>query len=44
MFFNDDLKKIKVDIYENSKDIIQLIEGNFKNLSPGYRKAHNIDV
>lgn len=41
--FTDELKQIKVDFYENNQEIIRIIKGSFKDLSPGFRKSHNID-
>ena len=36
-------QNFKVDIRECSKDIIKMMKGNFKDLSPSFRKNHNID-
>jgi len=36
-------QNFKIDIRESSRDIIKLIKGSFKDLSPSFRKTHNID-
>jgi predicted NACHT family NTPase len=41
--FTDELKQIRVDFYETGQEIIRIVKGSFKDLSPGFRKSHNID-
>jgi hypothetical protein len=38
------MKNIRVEFYETGQEIIRIAKGSFKDLSPGYRKAHNIDL
>jgi hypothetical protein len=38
------LKEFEIKMRECSKEIIKMSKGSFKDLSPGFRKAHNIDL
>jgi hypothetical protein len=38
------LKDFKIEMRESSKEIIRMSKGKFMDLSPGFRKAHNIDL
>ena len=37
-------KEFTVDMRDSSKEIIRMSKGTFKDLSPGFRKTHNIDL
>lgn len=36
-------QNFKIELRESSKDIIKMVKGSFKDLSPSFRKTHNID-
>lgn len=38
------LQDFKVDVRESSTEIIRMSKGKFMDLSPGFKKAHNIDL